>query len=201
LSAVPRDPAPDEADEQIVQLIQSRSEEGLRRLLQVHGDWVKGALMEKFGRDREIQTEEAISDAALGIWDHISGFDPARGSLSGWLLIASRNALVSALRIEMVRPLLRLTGQDELECLAVRNGHPGPRSACRVKILDDLKICIARLSPMQQDIILSDLSGESSTDSAELARRWQTTANSIRVSRHKAHKRLEKMLEKLVIEQ
>lgn len=42
--------------------------------------------------------EEILQDIFLQIWRNAGNFDPARGSLSGWLIVAARNRAISRLR-------------------------------------------------------------------------------------------------------
>ena len=183
-------------DEELVRLIQSRDQEGMRRLLEACGERVKGLLVRKFGKGRATAVEDAMSVATWSIWQHIDRYDPAKGSLAGWFLTASRNALIGFLRAEKVRPLITLAGAAELEDLAVRNGRPEPLSVQAVRRAEDLVDCLSKLQARQQDILMADLHEGCSADASVLAKRWNTTPNAIRVCRHKAHQKLRDMLKR-----
>ena len=43
-------------------------------------------------------TEEILQDIFLQIWRSAANFDPERGSLPGWLIVAARNRAISRLR-------------------------------------------------------------------------------------------------------
>jgi RNA polymerase sigma-70 factor (ECF subfamily) len=47
---------------------------------------------------RPVVAEEVVQDVFLSLWRKADGYDPARGSLSTWLLTAVRNRAIDALR-------------------------------------------------------------------------------------------------------
>jgi RNA polymerase sigma-70 factor (ECF subfamily) len=69
-----------------------------------HGSLVFGSLVRFLG-DREAAAEVA-QDAFLALWRRASSFDPAAGSLPGWLLSIARNRAIDRLRGEARRPSL-----------------------------------------------------------------------------------------------
>ncbi len=180
------------SDEQIINQLKARSEDGVRLLLDVHGSRAKSLLLGKFGEKHEGAIDESISDAALTIWFKANEFDPNRGSLGGWFFTCARNALRTTLRAEQIRPLLQNLELEEL--LNVPAEADVRRSKGLRRLLGQLQAAISRLSDMQQDIILTDLAESGVVDNAALASKWETSTNSIHVSRNKAHKRLARML-------
>jgi len=44
------------------------------------------------------EAEEILQDVFYQIWENAERFDPERGSLAGWLLVAARNRAISKLR-------------------------------------------------------------------------------------------------------
>jgi RNA polymerase sigma factor (sigma-70 family) len=189
-------PADPEQDEEIVQLIRSGSEEGVCQLLEAYGARVKGALwtMLKSHQSRQGEIEDAVMDACLSFCLNIESFDRRKGTLFNWLVGAARNNYFTMLREERVRPLLECLDLDDLDGRPATGGNAVPRSVHHGRLLESLWGCIEKLGPMQRDIVLSDLAGQGSVRDAELAKKWNTSANSIRVSRHKAHKRLGKLM-------
>lgn len=188
-SPAPVDP---EQDEEIVHLIRSGSEEGVCQLLEAYGARVKGALwtMLKFHQSRQGEIEDAVMDACLSLCLNIESFDRRKGTLLNWLVGAARNNYFTMLREEKVRPLLEQLDLEELDGRPAQDGNSAPRSVQQARLLEDLWGCIGELGPMQRDIVLCDLAGQGATRDVELATKWNTSANSIRVSRNKAHKRL-----------
>jgi len=69
-----------------------------------HGSLVFGSLVRFLG-DREAAAEVA-QDAFLSLWRRASSFDPAAGSLPGWLLSIARHRAIDRLRGEARRPSL-----------------------------------------------------------------------------------------------
>lgn len=69
-----------------------------------HGSLVFGSLVRFLG-DREAAAEVA-QDAFMSLWRRASSFDPAAGSLPGWLLSIARNRAIDRLRGESRRPSL-----------------------------------------------------------------------------------------------
>ncbi len=67
-----------------------------------HGSLVFGSLLRFLG-DREAAAEVA-QDAFLSLWRRASSFNPAAGSLPGWLLAIARNRAIDRLRSEARRP-------------------------------------------------------------------------------------------------
>lgn len=70
--------------------------------------------------------EEILQDLFLQIWRTAEKFDPQRGSLPGWLLVAARNRSISRLRRRDSRPNDELTETSvvlpcNLETTAVQN--------------------------------------------------------------------------------
>jgi RNA polymerase sigma-70 factor (ECF subfamily) len=67
-----------------------------------HGSLVVGSLGRFLG-DREAAAEVA-QDAFMSLWRRASSFDPAAGSLPGWLLSIARHRAIDRLRGEARRP-------------------------------------------------------------------------------------------------
>lgn len=179
-------------DDRVVALLQARSEEGVRLLLELHGSRTKGLLVQKFGERCEGTIEESLSDAALTIWFRADEFDHNRGTLGAWFFSCARNALRTVLRAERIRPLLESLDLEELLNLPAENRVP--RSERLRRMLCRLESAVEALSDMQRDIILTDLAEGEAVKNADLAQKWETSTNSIHVSRNKAIKRLARMM-------
>jgi len=95
-----RDGEPD--DGVLVRRIAAGDEGAFELAYDRHGGLVFGSLVRFLG-DRETAAEVA-QDAFLALWRRASGFDPALGSLPGWLLSIARHRAIDRLRGEARRP-------------------------------------------------------------------------------------------------
>jgi DNA-directed RNA polymerase specialized sigma24 family protein len=150
--------------------------------------------MRSFSRAHEHDIEQAITDAAFDIWQRIDAYTPARGSLRGLLMTSARHNLIALLRAEKASPILQLLDHGTLDRFESTVPARESRSTRVKRLLETLTDCIARLSPMQQDILLTDLAEHERVDDKEIANRWSTNANSISTSRHKGRQRLGKLM-------
>lgn len=57
--------------------------------------------------------EEILQDAFFQLWKNASQFDPAKGSLLGWLLVITRNRAISRARLNKSRYFSTLTGNED----------------------------------------------------------------------------------------
>lgn len=67
-----------------------------------HGAVVHRAAFRRLG-DRQL-AEEVVQDVWLTLWDRASMFDPAQGSLAGWLCTIARNRATDRMRAMARRP-------------------------------------------------------------------------------------------------
>ena len=83
-------------DSEIIELIRRKDERGAEALLRDYGPLMRYIIAPilKDPYDRE----EALSDAAMRVWEHIDLFDPDKGSWTGWLTVLTRNVAVSLQR-------------------------------------------------------------------------------------------------------
>jgi RNA polymerase sigma-70 factor (ECF subfamily) len=97
-----RESEPD--DRVLVRRIAAGDEGAFELAYDRHGSLVFGSLVRFLG-DREAAAEVA-QDAFLSLWRRASSFDPAAGSLPGWLLSIARHRAIDRLRGEARRPSL-----------------------------------------------------------------------------------------------
>jgi len=182
-------------DLEIVFKIMDKEEEGLRLLLECHGGKVNSYLKKKFSNIlSDIEINEALYEAARKVWDKIESYDEDKGKLGAWFLIIARNCANDIISRESKFEATELT-----ESSIVVDGIPLEISKTEskkiTKLKKELKNAIKELPLTQKSIIEADLIAENGKASAtRLAEIHGTTAGSIRGSRHKAIKNLEKKL-------
>lgn len=91
-----RDAETNESDWSLLERIVHRDESALAALYDRYSGLVYSQAM-RILRDSGV-AEEVLQDLFFQIWRTAEKFDPARGSLPGWLLVAARNRSISRLR-------------------------------------------------------------------------------------------------------
>jgi len=99
---IDRDAEPD--DPTLVSRIARGDEAAFELAYDRHGGLLFGSLVRFLG-DREAAAE-VVQDAFMALWRRSSTFDPAMGSLPGWLLSIARHRAIDRLRSEARRPAL-----------------------------------------------------------------------------------------------
>lgn len=186
--AVARDPA-------TVALLLQGDPEGLRQLLLDHGGLIAARLRKDFRRildDSEL--DEAMSAMAVNVWKAATRFDPQKGSLRAWASVIARNC---ALRILSQRKRVRTIASPDLDQVAFRVVKPPQLATDRERLLADLRRCIAALPSLQRRILQADLDAGDTVSAVALAAQFETSANSIYVSRQKGRKALLKSMKAL----
>lgn len=83
-------------DAALIQKITERDEAALASLYDRYAGMLSSVL-NRILRDTQA-AEEILQDIFYQLWCNASRFDPARGSLPGWLLVIARNRAISRLR-------------------------------------------------------------------------------------------------------
>src|SRR5262249_3475803 len=83
-------------DAALIQKITERDEAALAALYDRYACMLSSVL-NRILRDAQA-AEEILQDVFYQLWCNASRFDPARGSLPGWLLVIARNRAISRLR-------------------------------------------------------------------------------------------------------
>jgi len=105
--------------------------------------------------------EEILQDLFYQIWRTSQRFDPARGSLAGWLLVAARNRAISKLR-------RKNTVSDELDENGVTLGFDVESHAAQNLLLDKVREMIRNLPEKQREALeCAYFEGMSHTEIAE----------------------------------
>lgn len=86
--------------------------------------------------------EEILQDLFYQVWRTASRFEPARGSLAGWLLVAARNRAISKLR--------RKTEKNELDENGVDLRVNVESSAAQKLLLEKVRAVMGRLPDGQR---------------------------------------------------
>lgn len=96
-------------DQEIIDLIGSRDENGIKALMQHYGPLMRYIIAPILSSQED--REECLSEVCLRVWEKIRQFDPERGSWSPWLTAITRNTALNMAR----QNLHRADGEDLLE--------------------------------------------------------------------------------------
>ncbi|MCA8941089.1 MAG: sigma-70 family RNA polymerase sigma factor [Planctomycetes bacterium] len=148
---------------------------------------MRALLMKEFGGEAARDAaEDAMSAALHRIWSKIDAFEPERASLRTWFYVIARNRLRSRRKAE--RNHLLAAELDLLHSVAEADDAEGDRlPSARVLALES---SISRLRGLQREIILADLEAGGVAEASELARAFDTSTNTIYVTRSKARRQL-----------
>ena len=102
------EPPPSTDDASLARRIRSGDRDALGELYDRHASVALAVALRVIG-DRE-QAEDLVHDAFVIAWQKIGRFDPARGSLRGWLLTIVRNRGID--RIRGRRPSVEIEAAD-----------------------------------------------------------------------------------------
>jgi len=80
----------------IHQVAQNSDREAFGQLFDLLAPKVKGLLMRR-GMD-SASAEDVMQDVMVSVWTKAGLFDPARGSLQGWVFTIARNAMIDRIR-------------------------------------------------------------------------------------------------------
>ncbi len=193
-----------ERDAETLRLLVHQDQEGLRRLLTDYGTIVRTALQREFHKTLDSQDiDEVISQASHRAWRSASSCDLAKGTLVGWFLTIARNCgrRLAGVRLRRKSQFVSLTEALEAQMPgAVPSYDPDLEiqgTPEQVRILRELHACIQELPRMQRWVVLADLEAGGTGNVEELAARFNTSCNSIYVSRTNGRKKLRGVLAKL----
>lgn len=170
----------------IIELLERRDEQGLVLLKEKYADYCYSVIYHLL-RDHE-QTEEAISDVWLRIWNSIPPARPAR--LRAYLARIARNVALDYIKYNSAQKRSAVTViLDELnECI------PEPNWEERERLREVLRSFVDSLEPEAQRIFLRRYLYGATIE--ELAKATHSTENRITGILFRARKKLRKYLEK-----
>lgn len=112
------------------------------------------------------RAEDVAQEAFVRAWRHAETYDPARGSVSTWLLTITRNLAIDALRVERVRPA------DPVDTVDLRLADAAAGPAELADRGDDVVRVSAALRslPVEQRraVVLATIYGRSASEISEL---------------------------------
>jgi len=187
---------PDQADQEILDLLRkpdrAHHEEGVRWLLVTHGGRVARLLLERYrGLLSEDDVWDCVNEALFKVWQSAGTFDHRKGTLGGWLFTIAQRSVIDFLRGPHGRG--RAQSLREYDPPDGAEDEPTTETQARVALLAR---AVEDLPGLQCAIILADLAAGTQADDHLLARQHDTTVNSVRVSRLKAHENLRKWFER-----
>lgn len=189
---VPDDPAAMD-DESLVIRMMDGDEEALREFLRDNLQPVRDVLRSTYGSTvQSNEIDEAINLAALKLWESASDYDTSKGTLRAWFY--AQSAVIDILRREKrYRTRNRPYGPEhEGRDNPPHSADDEPLTKDEQRRARDLDYVIEKkLVGLQQAIIKADLAAGGLADAGRLAEIYETTKESIYVSRHKAHKKIE----------
>ncbi len=169
----------------------ARDEAGLRQMLQDHARGMLTLMQRLFGDD--FDREDVLYRMVLRVWQGYSTFDPTGGSFRRWLWAIARNEALKQIRAERKWEKAHRFGWDMDGFLAPAPGVE--YSAADREFVRDLRRCLARLPPQQQQITVSDIQAQLELSARELAEALETTPEAIYAGRSKARARLRLCIE------
>ena len=118
-------------DRLLLARIGQRDQAAFAELYDRYADGIFGTTI-RFVRDRSMAAE-VVQDTFMAVWQRGEQFNPASGSVIGWMLGIARNRAIDRLRAESRRPppaWVRVGGEST-DGLESASGHPdhAPRSA------------------------------------------------------------------------
>ena len=201
-------------DEDIVNLLKSRNSKGLQQLVKKYAGRARHNIRREFGGYLEASdVDEAVNQAAYQSWCSVKTFDADKGKLGTWFYVIARNAAIGVLKKDSLRRRRRVfddvdfasLGPDQGTALGLGSSstaaaagqtedeRPSERQSVYVECL---RSCIQKLPPLQREIIRADLLTGDVADAGELAKLFDTTRNSIYVSRSAARKKLKAAMQR-----
>ncbi|MEZ6056585.1 MAG: sigma-70 family RNA polymerase sigma factor [Planctomycetaceae bacterium] len=180
------------SDESLVRL-----DEALVDELIAIGPRVLGQLRAKFSNVSVDEVEEAMQTALFRFWVTRETYDPNKLSLSGWIYVLARNALLDRLRV-LKEGRLRFVDAGLLDVMQREVAEPEPsgHTADQDSIAMRLELALSALSTADRDLLRHWVNHRDSGKWAqEIADQIGSTPGAVRVRRIRLINRLRRELE------
>jgi RNA polymerase sigma factor (sigma-70 family) len=195
------DPKTAADDESLAIRIMCGDREALREVLEEHLQQTRDLLTTMYHTTLHPgEINEAISAAVLKLLKYAHQYNKTKGGIGGWFFTMAQTAALDIIRREKRyrRRHRHLGSEDEpfVDYPVEVDGEPLTKEENhRLRDLND--IIEKKLTGLQQAIVKADLAAGEPADAGRLAEMYQTTKNSIYVSRNKAHGRIKKEMMEL----
>lgn len=91
-------------EEEMIVLLQSRTEDGMAAVMECYGQKVKWMVSRILGADRKEDIEECAADVFVKVWQEFDSYSREKGSLLSWIYGIARHTAIDRLR--------KLSGKD-----------------------------------------------------------------------------------------
>jgi RNA polymerase sigma-70 factor (ECF subfamily) len=158
-----QDPAAPLSDAALVRQLADRRPEALGELYDRYGSLLMGLAYRVLGNRTD--AEEVLQDVLLHVWNQAGRYDPARSSVSTWLVLIARSRAIDRLRSRRVVERTMEAAQHE-----PGDGHASPEGAENVLIAERrerVRREMESLPPEQREVLeLAFFQGLSQTEIA-----------------------------------
>lgn len=84
-------------EENVVQQIKEKNEEGINYILQAYGGLLH-AIIRKYLQGNQPDIEECLSDTLVSVWFHIHSFDPEKNEFKQWIAAIAKYKAIDYVR-------------------------------------------------------------------------------------------------------
>jgi len=178
-------------DDDVIVRAKSGDESAWRELYEAHAGRLQAWLRSRPSGDSAEDSDDVAATSWLTAADKIADFHGSTDDFGGWLFVIVRNTALNQRR----RTIRRATSPFEVDGNDARIWGADDDGTVLVDDMDGTRRLLAELSPREAEVVaLVDVVG---LDTATAASIIGISHSSIRVTRHRAMKRLRKIAEQL----
>jgi len=178
-------------DDDVIVRAKSGDESAWRELYEAHAGRLQAWLRSRPSGDSAEDSDDVAAASWLTAADKIADFHGSTDDFGGWLFVIVRNTALNQRR----RTIRRATSPFEVDGNDARIWGADDDGTVLVDDMDGTRRLLAELSPREAEVVaLVDVVG---LDTATAASIIGISHSSIRVTRHRAMKRLRKIAERL----